>query len=192
MSELVRQKLTQQERNALRAAKKEKDRLEKIRAIPESIHGIPVVEAPYVAVPRRKVRELRREFTTARKEFLKILATTQYPALKKAGLSDKAVENMKRGMSPNGYNTHHKIPLAGGGLNVFDNFILIKNDPYHEDLHKILDPQICVLKDGERAVVKIPLPSGNVFIPPKQEEKTQNAEKPPLQAAVLRKIQKIR
>ena len=95
MSELVRQKLTQQERNALRAAKKEKDRLEKIRAIPESIHGIPVVEAPYVAVPRRKVRELRREFTAARKEFLKMLATTQYPALKKAGLSDKAVENMK-------------------------------------------------------------------------------------------------
>lgn len=192
MSELLQHKLSQQERKALRDAKKEKDRLAKIDMIPESIHGIPVVETAYVAVPRRRVKMLRREFSAVRKEFLKMLASTQYPALKQAGLSDKAIENMKRGASPSGYNTHHKIPLAGGGLNAFDNFILIKNDPYHEDLHKVLDPQICILKDGERAVVKMPLPQGNVFIPPKQEEKTKNVEKPPLQAAVLRKIQKNR
>lgn len=192
MADLEQKKLTQKERSALRAQKKEQDRLAKIKAIPESVYGIPVVETEYTSVPNKRVKALRREFSQARKEFLKMLAETQVPALKQMGLSDKAIEGMARGKSPNGFNTHHKIPLAGGGTNVFDNFILIKNDPYHEDIHKIMDPQICVLKDGQKAVVKLPIPQGNVFIPPKQDEKVQTVSKTLPSAAILQKIQKTR
>ena len=192
MTELIQTKLTSEERRALQAEKREKARLAKIASIPESVHGIPVVDTVYTAVPKKRVKMLRREFTQVRKEFLKMLATTQQDALKKAGLSDKAIEGMKRGESPNGYNTHHERPLAGGGQNVFDNFILIRNSPYHEDIHKIADPRICILKDGQQAVVKMPMPAGNVFIPPKQDQKTQNAEKTIGSVLVLQKMQKNR
>lgn len=192
MTDFEQKKLTRQERNALRAQKKEQDRLAKIKAIPESIHGIPVIETEYTSVPNKRVKALRREFSQVRKEFLKMLAETQVPALKQMGLSDKAIEGMAHGKSPNGFNTHHKIPLAGGGTNVFDNFILIKNEPYHEDIHKIMDPQICVLKDGQKAVVKLPLPKGNVFIPPAQAEKEQTASKTLPSAVIFQKIQKTR
>lgn len=193
MSELVQHKLTQEERNALKRERIEKERLEKIAQIPETIHGAPIVEIEYTAVPRKYVKQKRREFSAIRKEFLKYLAETQVEALKEMGLSDKAIDGMAKGESPNGYNTHHKIPLAGGGQNVFKNFILVKNNPYHEDFHKIADPQICVIKDGETKTVKMPMPAGNVFIPPKEQQKKKETEKtPPITPALMKKIQNVR
>ncbi len=192
MAELIQKKLSQEERNARRRERMEKERLAKIAAIPDTLHGAPVVEIPYTAVRKKTVKAMRREFTDVRKEFLKHLAETMEPALREMGLSDKAIAGMMKGESPSGFNTHHKIPLAGGGQNVFENLILIKNDPYHTDFHEISDPQICVLKEGQTAAVRLPMPEGSVFIPPKEQQKTQETAKAVPNAAFLKKMQNVR
>lgn len=176
MAELVFHKPTKEEREAVRAAKaekQEKERQAKIKDIPASVHGAPVVKVSYTAVGKKRVKELRRSFDPIRKEFLKELAAKQTAALKQMGLSETQIDLMRKGRAPNGYNVHHKMPLAGGGKNEFLNFILIKNDPYHTDFHKVSDLQICKMKDGETLKVKIPMPAGNVFIPPTKEEKAK-------------------
>ena len=114
MTDFEQKKLTQQERNALRAQKKEQDRLAKIKAIPESIHGIPVIETEYTSVPNKRVKALRREFSQVRKEFLKMLAETQVPALKQMGLSDKAIEGMA--LTGKGHASHTAAMMGLSGI----------------------------------------------------------------------------
>lgn len=195
MTEYIQHKPTKAEketRRAQKAAQQEKERLEKIANLPDSVHGIPVIEISYTAVGKKRVKELRRAFGEKRKAFLKNLAATQAPVLKSLGLSDNAIAEMKKGRSPNGYNVHHKIPLAGGGTNDFSNFILIQNDPYHTDIHKVSDLQICKMNEGETKTVKIPMPSGSIFIAPDQKQSVQNAAKTSLSAAILKKNQTTR
>ena len=195
MSQYTHHKPTKAEkeaRRAQRAAQQEKERAEKIAALPNQIHGIPVVDVTYTAVGKKRVRELRRAFTPKRKAFLRHLAETQTPVLKALGLSDKAIDAMKKGMAPNGYNVHHKQPLAGGGKNEFSNFILIRNDPYRTDIHKVSDLQICKMQEGETKTVKIPLPEGAIFIPQTEKQRVQTALKQPVLSAVLQKRQQTK
>lgn len=187
---MIHHKKTPSERTAERREKQERERLEKISRIPDSIHGAPVVDVSYTAASKKQVKELRREFTPARHDFLISLALTQKDVLLSLGISEKAVAEMLKGNAPNGYNVHHKIPLAGGGKNDPSNFILIKNDPYHTDFHKISDVQICKMQDGETKTVKMPMPEGSIFIPPKEHQKTQENNR--ISPAVLNKIQKTR
>lgn len=187
---LIQHKKTQAERTAERRERQERERLEKISRIPDSIHGAPVVDVSYTAASKKQIKELRREFTPARRSFLISLAETQKDVLLSLGISEKAVAEMLKGNAPNGYNVHHKMPLAGGGKNEASNFILIKNDPYHTDFHKISDVQICKMNDGETKTVRMPMPKGSIFVPPKEQQKTQ--EKSQVFSAVLNKIQKTR
>lgn len=187
---MIQHKKTQAERTAERREKQERERQEKISRIPDSIHGAPVIDAAYTAASKKQIKELRREFTPARRDFLISLAQTQKDVLLSLGISEKAVAEMLKGNAPNGYNVHHKMPLAGGGKNDPSNFILIKNDPYHTDFHKISDVQICKMQDGETKTVKMPMPEGSIFVPPKEQYKTQ--EKNRVSPAVLNKMQKTR
>ena len=156
------------------------------------MHDIPVIDVSYTAVGKKRVKELRRSFGPQRKAFLQNLAKTQAPVLKALGLSDKAIAEMGKGRAPNGYNVHHKLPLAGGGKNEFSNFILIKNDPYHTDIHKVSDLQICQMQDGETKTVKMPVPDGSIFIPPSEKQRVPAALKQPVQQAVLQKTRQTR
>lgn len=196
MPDYVQHTLTKAEKEARRAERQrqqELDRQAKIAALPDQIHGIPVVEVPYTAVSKKRVKELRREFTGQRKAFLKELAETQTDALRQMGLSDNMIGLLAKGETPNGFNVHHKMPLAGGGKNEFSNFILIKNDPYHTDIHKISDLQIVTMNDGETKTVKIPMPQGSIFIPPEQQsDRVQSTAKAPVPAAILKKMQRDR
>ena len=109
------------------------------------------------------------------------------------GLSDHMIGLLAKGEAPNGFNVHHKMPLAGGGKNEFSNFILIQNDPYHTDIHKVSDLQIVKMKEGETKTVKIPMPQGNVFVPPdRQNLSVQTVGKSVISSAVLDKIRKTR
>ena len=180
-------------RKAEHLRRQEQERQKKIDALPDQVHGIPVVEVSYTAVSKKRVKELRREFTGMRREFLKNLAAMQSDDLKLMGLSDNALSLLAKGEAPNGFNVHHKMPLAGGGKNEFSNFILIQNHPYHTDIHKVSDLQIIRMNDGDTKTVKIPMPEGGVFVPPeKRQEQVQTAAKAPVSAVLLQKMQKAR
>lgn len=192
MAEPVQYKKTKAEREAAkleRIAKQEKENQAKVAQLPDSIHGMPIVEVSYTGVGKKEVKALRKEFTPQRKAFLKELAETQKEALLAAGISESAIQRMaKNGESPSGYNVHHKIPLAGGGKNSFSNFILIKNEPYHTDIHKVSDLQIKHINQGETKTVKMPMPQGSVFVPPAQEkQKTHDGIKSQVSQVVLKK-----
>lgn len=162
-------KAEREARRALRDAERAAKLAEKIRNLPDSVHGSPVVEIDYTAVSKKRVKELRRDFTDCRRDFLMMLARDRSADLKAAGLSDSAIALIAKGRAPNGFNVHHKVPLAGGGLNVFSNFILIKDEPYHKDFHKVSDLQIVGMNEGEKRKVKIPMPAGCVFVPPDRQ-----------------------
>ena len=194
MTEPVQHTLTKAEKEARRAERerqKEQERQQKITTIPDQVHGIPVVEVSYTAASKKHIKKMRHEFTKMRKAFLKELAATHVDALKQMGLSDKMIALVAKGDAPNGFNVHHKMPLAGGGKNEFSNFIFIKNEPYHVDIHKVSDLQIAKMKEGETQTVKIPMPQGSVFIPPeKQQGRTET--KSNISAALLKKMPKGR
>ena len=120
MSIYIHHTLTKAEKEARKIEhlrQKELERQAKAASIPDQIHGIPVVEIPYTGVSKKQVKEMRREFNGLRKAFLKELAETQTEALKQMGFSDNMLADLAKGNSPNGFNVHHKIPLAGGGKN---------------------------------------------------------------------------
>ena len=194
MADYIQHTLTKAEKEARRAERLRQQELErqtKIAALPDQVHGIPVVEVSYTAVDKKHVKEMRHEFTGMRRAFLKELAATQTDALKQMGFSDNMIGLLAKGESPKGFNVHHKMPLAGGGKNEFSNFILIKNDPYHTDIHKVSDLQIAKMNAGETKIVKIPMPQGSVFIPPEKQQ-SQTAVKTPVSMALLQKMQKAR
>ena len=196
MADYIQHTLTKAEKEARRAERlrqQEQERQAKIAALPDRVHGIPVVEVSYTAADKKHVKEMRHEFTGMRRAFLKELAATQTDALKQIGFSDNMIALLAKGEAPNGFNVHHKMPLAGGGKNEFSNFILIKNDPYHTDIHKVSDLQISAMNPGETKTVKIPMPQGSIFIPPEQQQtRTQTAIKSPVSTVFLQKMQKTR
>lgn len=196
MTEYIHHSLSKAEKEARRAERlrqQEQERQRKINALPDQVHGIPVVEVSYTAVSKKRVKELRRQFSEMRRKFLINLAETQADLLKQMGLSDNALALLAKGNAPNGFNVHHKMPLAGGGKNEFSNFILIQNNPYHTDIHKVSDLQIATMKEGETKTVKIPMPEGSVFVPPeKRQERIQTTAKAPVPAILLQKMQKAR
>lgn len=168
----IQHSLTKAEREAKRAerlAKAGADRMEKIANLPETVHGAPVVEIEYTAKSKQEIKELRRAFNAARKEFLKDLGKNNADQLRQLGMSENNINLIRNGRAPSGYNVHHKIPLAGGGKNEMNNFVFIKNEPYHVDFHKVTDMQIAGMKSGETKKVKIPVPKGNIFVQPAKE-----------------------
>lgn len=161
--------------------------------MPESFLGVPCRKVTF-RVPSKEERAARRlEFEQEKRaEFIKFLAKTQRPALLAAGITKKQIAGMENGFTPHGFNTHHKLPIYGGGKNEFSNFILIKNDPYHTDIHKVSDLQICQMQDGETKTVKMPVPDGSIFIPPSEKQRVLAALKQPVQQAVLQKMRQTR
>ena len=52
------------------------------------------------------------------------------------------VDNLKEGRTPQGYNVHHRVPIAGfmkqgdvKAVNDFSNFVLIRINPCHDMIH---------------------------------------------------------
>lgn len=82
--------------------------------------GRPVQKSNF-RVPSKEERTARRlEFEQEKRaEFIKFLAKTQRPALLAAGITKKQIAGMENGFTPHGFNTHHKLPIYGGGTNDF-------------------------------------------------------------------------
>ena len=84
----------------------------------------------YIKRDTVELNALRNDFnTSARKNFLEELSK-DVDYLKEAGFSEKDILKIKNGRVPDGWQVHHKLPLDDSGTNSFDNFVLIKNEPY--------------------------------------------------------------
>lgn len=137
---------------------------------PESFLGVPCRTVDF-RVPSKEERAARRlEFEREKRaEFIKFLAKTQEPALLAAGITKKQIAGMKNGFTPHGFNTHHKLPIYGGGTNDFSNLVLIRREPYHDMMHyHLINPQVRRMREGEQKQVVIPDPQTPVFVPSPQ------------------------
>ncbi|MGN0903754.1 MAG: HNH endonuclease [Alphaproteobacteria bacterium] len=151
--------------------------------VPDTCFDIPCVMMEFKVPPLEERQERRREFETGvRADFIRHLARTQYKELRAAGITDKQIRGMRQGYTPNGFNTHHMVPIHGGGTNDFSNLILMRRVPYHDMLHnQVINPQIRGIQEGESITIKIPFSDKKVFVPdarflPMQKEAQRQAE----------------
>lgn len=148
--------------------------------VPDTFLDIPCVMTEFKVPPLEERQQTRTDFESGiRADFIKHLAKNHYKELRAAGITDKQINGMKYGYTPNGFNTHHKVPIHGGGTNDFSNLMLIKRIPYHDMLHnQVINPQIRGIEEGESIMIKIPMTDAKVFVPdPRFKEMQKEAER---------------
>lgn len=122
------------------------------------------LELQFRLMPRHHRLQMRNAFAGnngAKSQFLKKLVAENADLL--ASLMSKSqLESCRKGHSPQGWNVHHKIPLALGGTNHPDNFVLIPLGP-HARIHEKLDPQLLHLKENQTAKAIILIPAGSIW-----------------------------
>jgi hypothetical protein len=137
-----------------------------LRGEPVELKDVEVREIQYTKRPDADREQLRKEFqSTERKKFLQDTANdpAKVAELKKAGLTDAHIADMQDGDVPNGYQVHHKLPLDDGGTNAQNNFVLIKNEPYHKTITNVQSSQTRGMVAGETKTVQLPIPPSYVY-----------------------------
>lgn len=143
----------------------------------DTINGFKLIDVEY-SVPDKRTRKRRRgAFNSVRDKFVKHIAQNCQKELRAIGITDKQIEQMKKGSVPNGYNVHHKLPIHGGGLNEFSNLILMPIKPHDELHHRVLDPQVAQMQAGETKRVKLPWSDNMVYIPPENDNSKKQENK---------------
>lgn len=134
----------------------------------EEFLDIPCKTVTFKVPPKEEREAMRLEFEMGKRaEFIKYLARTQKDALKRAGITDKQLAGMRKGYTPHGFNTHHKLPIYGGGTNDFSNLVLVPREPWHDMMHyHMINPQTKGLKEGQSRQIVIPDPQTPVFEAP--------------------------
>ncbi len=130
--------------------------------LPKAIETMPLRELAYTVPRKADKKAMRRHFNTVRAEFLFDLARLRRKELLDAGFKEKEVDQMAQGRTPNGFNTHHKHPIGGGGTNDYANLVLI-NRHDHELIHKHQDPQLNDISKGQTRTILAAMPEGNVY-----------------------------
>ena len=132
------------------------------------LRGVDAVPVNYVKRDRGEYGDLRRAFDGGvRADFARSLASdpTKADALHRAGLDDAAMERLRSGRLPQGWQVHHKLPLDDGGTNAFSNPVLIRNDPHHIAISNEQRRLVGDLSIGESRQVDFPIPRGFVYPP---------------------------
>lgn len=137
------------------------------------LHGFRYELISYQKKNRAVYQVERRSFSkNERVKWLKDISTTHEYELKAAGFTSEQLSAMKiKGLSPAGYEVHHRIPLDDGGTNESSNLILIKNDVEHRSIHgyyNVGELKIKTLSEGESAEVVLPLPPKNAIVYPNE------------------------
>ncbi|KFN04704.1 cytoplasmic protein [Bacillus clarus] len=130
------------------------------------LKDVKVDEITYTKRSKEEAAKLRRVFqNTVKKEFLYGLATNPEKVLelKKAGISDFEIENMKKGKNPSGWQVHHNFPLDDGGTNDFENLTLIQNHPYHKAITNTQNTLTKGLTHGDSIDMDWPIPKYNIY-----------------------------
>ena len=144
----------------------------------DTIHGLKLKEVEYTVPSRDERKAKRAEFNGVRDEngnvvvegvrskFLKMLANEHADLLvERLGLTDRDIDGMRKGFTPNGFNVHHKLALHGGGKNEFSNFILTPLYPHDQWHHDVMDAQIDGIREGETRKIKIPYTDEMIYDP---------------------------
>lgn len=135
----------------------------------DTFNGFTLVEAEY-CVPSKEERKQKREaFNGVRKEFLEYIGEHCTFQLRRLGMTNEQLDQIKKGEVPNGYNVHHKLPLQGGGTNSFSNLIFIPIKPHDELHHCIISPQIGEIEAGENKKILLPWSDKMVYEPPEKD-----------------------
>lgn len=125
--------------------------------------GIDMKEVTFTKSPTKTARSA---FKEVRRGFLQHLAENYSDELRQAGLSEAQIDTMRdQGRSPPNMNVHHKLPLSGGGKNVWDNLVLIPIEPHHSAIHRHSDPQIVDLGSGQSRTIVMAWPAGPIYAP---------------------------
>ncbi|MBC1484514.1 hypothetical protein HCJ58_14975 [Listeria sp. FSL L7-1509] len=127
-----------------------------------------VMEKTIIYTKRTKTEaaQLRKSFNSSiRSNYLKNISDNPVAIkeFKAAGLSEKQIQEMKKGVRPQGYQVHHKLPLDDSGTNDYSNLMLIKNDPYHKVITNSQIEFSKKMSPGESVKVKFPIPEGNIY-----------------------------
>lgn len=128
--------------------------------------GMDLVEATaYPLLLLEKVNR-KKQYKRVKDDFLKYIAYHLTNDLRNAGLSEDDIFYLKKGVLPENFNVHLKIPFDYTGSVNFSNMVLMQNLPYHEDIHRFMDMQ---MKGMPLGIIPnklyIPVPTGSIYIP---------------------------
>jgi hypothetical protein len=138
-----------------------------------TLPGVKTEKFMYTKRAKAETEALRSTFdNSVRKEFLQELAKDSImpEKFKEAGMNPDeviaAMDLLRAGKVPKGYQVHHKYPLDDGGDNNFSNLVLIKNDPYHKVITAFQNSFSKSLGPNESVEVEFPIPPGKFYSPP--------------------------
>lgn len=131
--------------------------------------GVHLEEVRFSRRSEAENRALRLEFEKRgghREAFIKAvvqdIATVE--RLKQAGIPIVQIARMQeQGRTPRGWQVHHKVPLAGGGSNDFDNLILVKFNPYYKAMTNEQNRRLQDVNASESRPLDWPFPEGRVL-----------------------------
>ena len=104
-----------------------------------------------------------KQYLKIRKTFLKLIGYSAQEECKKIGFNKEDIELLKNKISPENYNTHIKIPLEFGGKLDMDNLCLIKTHPLHDQIHHLIEIQICCGFLQKYKFIYIPWFEGKIY-----------------------------
>ena len=128
--------------------------------------GMDLVEATAYPISMSDKIERKKQYKRVKRDFLKYVAYNFVNDLRNAGLDEDSIFYFKKGIMPENFNVHLKVPFDHTGSVDFSNMVLIQNRPYHEDIHRFMDMQMDGMPVGTLPEkLYIPVPTGKVYIP---------------------------
>lgn len=128
--------------------------------------GMDLMEATAYPLTLLEKVNRKKQYKRVKNDFLKYLSYHFINDLREAGLTEDDIFYLKKGILPENFNVHLKIPFDYTGSVKFSNMVLIQNLPYHEDIHRFMDMQMEGMPNATiPEKLYIPVPTGSVYIP---------------------------
>ena len=128
--------------------------------------GMDLVEATAYPLSLLEKINRKKQYKRVKRDFIKYLIYNFTNDLRNAGMTDEDLFYFKKGILPENFNIHLKIPFDYTGVVDFSNMVLMQSRPYHEDIHRFMDMQMSEMDIGViPEKLYIPVPTGKVYIP---------------------------
>ncbi|WP_395677431.1 HNH endonuclease signature motif containing protein, partial [Enterobacter sp.] len=135
--------------------------LGKVRGETKLLNNIEVKEINYIKRAPSETMLLRKEFnSTARKKFLNQLSNSSDAA---NSFESSDLLRMRKGIAPDGWEVHHKLPLDDSGTNTFDNLSLIKKEPFHKVLTNMQRTSTRDMQPGDSKITPWIMPTDSIY-----------------------------
>ena len=128
--------------------------------------GMDLVEATAYPVTLLEKISRKKQYARVKRDFLKYISYHYINDLRNAGLNEEDLFYLKKGIVPENFNIHLKIPFDYTGTVDFSNMVFMQSRPYHEEIHRFMDMQMENMEPGLLPYkLYIPVPTGKVYIP---------------------------